>query len=110
MARVVLDVGGGGDRRLGCSCANRAVGPRGTREKDVTLDLARRVRRALGEQGIEAQLTRDSDVNLSLRDRAALCAAEQAEALVGLRFNSDRDRTTQGSAAWVHPSSPPSSQ
>lgn len=40
-------------------------------EKDVTLELARRLRVDLGSHGFIAELVRDSDANLSINDRAA---------------------------------------
>jgi N-acetylmuramoyl-L-alanine amidase len=40
-------------------------------EKDVTLELARRLRVDLGSHGFIAELVRDSDANLSADDRAA---------------------------------------
>ena len=54
VARLVLDPGHGGKD-------TGAVGPGGLKEKDVTLDVARRVAPILGAQGIQVVLTRDDD-------------------------------------------------
>jgi N-acetylmuramoyl-L-alanine amidase len=62
---VVIDAGHGGEDP-------GALGPRGTREKDVTLAIARElaILRASGE--LEVRLTRDRDTLVALRDRALL--------------------------------------
>src|SRR5260370_15282600 len=100
-ASVVLDAGDGGPPAVGGSPPNRAVGPGGTLEKDVALDLARRIRRLLGTRGIASRLTRDGDVNLGLRERAL--AARGADAFVSLHLNGDAHPGVQGSEVWVHP-------
>ncbi|HZX97265.1 MAG TPA: N-acetylmuramoyl-L-alanine amidase [Myxococcales bacterium] len=100
-ASVVIDAGHGGTAAVGGSSSNSSVGPSGTLEKEVTLDLARRVRRLLGARGLASRLTRDGDVNLGLRDRAL--AARGSEVFVSLHLNGDGDPGMQGSEAWVHP-------
>ena len=59
LASAVIDAGHGGGAAIGGSTPNRAVGPAGMLEKDVALDLARRVRRLLAVRGVPARLTRD---------------------------------------------------
>src|SRR5271170_5333902 len=47
-----------------------AIGLRGTHEKDVTLDVAKRMADALaGRPGVTVRLTRDEDVFLPLEER-----------------------------------------
>lgn len=76
---IVLDPGhGGGD--LGTS-----VG--GLYEKDLTLDLARRLRRLLLEQGFSVHLTRDADTRLSLRERARLANDLGADLFLSIHLN-----------------------
>ena len=70
MPIVVIDPGHGGDVEIGGSSANNAEGPSGLLEKTVTLDLALRVRSALNGSTIDVRLTRTTDTNLSLKDRA----------------------------------------
>ena len=71
--RVIIDAGHGGQQPCGRSTAFGARGPGGTLEKDVTLQLARRVAAHLGSI---ASLTRTGDVNLSLADRIGLAREE----------------------------------
>jgi N-acetylmuramoyl-L-alanine amidase len=60
---VVIDAGHGG-------VDPGARGPGGTREKDVTLSVARRLADLLRQDtGLEVRMTRDSDTLIALRDR-----------------------------------------
>ncbi|HEX3104714.1 MAG TPA: N-acetylmuramoyl-L-alanine amidase [Terriglobales bacterium] len=60
-------------------------------EKDVTLALARRLRIDLGTRGFVAELIRDSDVNLSTDDRAAMANAAHPALYVCLHATSEPD-------------------
>jgi len=66
MPHIVLDPGHGGTEPCGNSSPQGGRGPQGTLEKNVTLELARRIARHLGSS---AALTRDGDRNLSLGER-----------------------------------------
>lgn len=99
---ITLDAGHGGDQVVGSSTPNRAVGPGGLREKDVVLDLARRVRDRLSERGYPVQVTRWLDQNLSLADRIAVASAQRAKAFVSLHLNASSDPDEQGCEAWIH--------
>jgi N-acetylmuramoyl-L-alanine amidase len=109
VAIVVIDPGHGGRAPRGGSAANRAVGPRGTLEKDVTLALARRTRDALAARGHRTLLTRDADVNLGLDERAAAAAGARADALLSLHFNHHADPAVQAAETWLHPDAGPGS-
>ncbi len=79
---VVVDPGHGGGS-LG------AVGPRGTREKDVALAIARRVA-ALARQELHARvlLTRDGDREVPLSARVGLANRKRASLFVSIHANS----------------------
>jgi len=47
-------------------------------------------------------LTRDTDVNLGLQDRAVLAKDNQARVFVAIHFNSYHDASAQGTEMWVH--------
>ena len=104
MATIVLDPGHGGDpppTRLGGSSWNNASGPNGTLEKNVTLDVARRTRDVLEQRGHTVVLTRDSDTNLSLRDRAAVAQTRAAPVFVSIHFNGFNN-SVQGTETFAH--------
>lgn len=68
----------------------------GMLEKDLTLDLARRLGVLLAEAGIESTLTRTEDVEVSLADRAAQANAARADLFVSIHVNWLPDRSARG--------------
>jgi len=61
--------------------------PRGTREKDVTLQVGLLLRNELKRRGIGVQMTRTSDTLIALGDRGAFCT-ESCDLFVSLHVNS----------------------
>lgn len=78
---VVLDPGHGGDQE-------GAVSPEGEREKDVALDLARRVADRLRRQGARVIVTRTGDIGVPLANRPAIANAIRADLFVSIHLNS----------------------
>jgi N-acetylmuramoyl-L-alanine amidase len=74
---VMIDPSHGGDDK-GALLGGKLM------EKDVTLGLARELRKELEERGIAARLLRDSDIDLSLERRAELTNQERAAVYVAL--------------------------
>ncbi|HTX42615.1 MAG TPA: N-acetylmuramoyl-L-alanine amidase [Acidobacteriaceae bacterium] len=72
---VVLDAAHGGSD-TGARLQN------GVLEKNITLELERKLRSALGAQGIAVTMTRDADVDLPVLDRAQTANHAQAAACV----------------------------
>jgi N-acetylmuramoyl-L-alanine amidase len=77
---AVVDPGHGGDKE-------GAVGPGGVREKEVALQIARRVVARLRAQGGKALLTRTGDIPVALAQRAALANAVRADLFVSIHLN-----------------------
>lgn len=102
MATVVVDPGHGGTERIGGSSPNNAIGPNGTLEKTLTLDIALRLREHLLGRGHQVEMTRDSDVNLGLRERAAFSKRSGAPVFVSIHFNASNDHSAQGTETFVH--------
>jgi N-acetylmuramoyl-L-alanine amidase len=102
MSTVVVDAGHGGNAIVGNSSNNNATGPSGTKETDIALDIVLRIAEVLHGMGINVLLTRNSDVNLDLKDRAAVAANNNAEAFLSVHFNGSTDPSIQGSETWVH--------
>ncbi|HTB34168.1 MAG TPA: N-acetylmuramoyl-L-alanine amidase [bacterium] len=78
-AVILLDPGHGG--------ADAGVQAEGFKESDFTLDMARRMKPLLEARGLDVELTRDSDVDLSPSARVALANGLQPLALVSLHAN-----------------------
>ncbi|PID60019.1 MAG: hypothetical protein CSB44_11965 [Gammaproteobacteria bacterium] len=79
--RLIIDPGHGGSDP-------GSVAPNGLREKDLTLDIARRVMRYLSEvPEIEVHTTRISDTGMSRQKRVNRIRASQADLMLSLHFN-----------------------
>lgn len=87
--RVILDPGHGGDN-LGTKA------PEGLIEKEVTLDIANRVRSLLEKRSFEVMMTRDGDRSLSLRDRAAFANDRHGDIFVSIHVNWMANRELRG--------------
>lgn len=104
---VVIDPGHGGRVKTGGSSPNNASSPSGEREKDWTLDVARRTRVALlaravaAGRAVEVILTRDSDVNKGLAARANVARSRKARLFLSIHFNGF-DGKVRGVETLVH--------
>src|SRR5437762_5393834 len=87
-AVVVLDPGHGG-QDSGAMCG-------GVLEKDLTLDVARRIDRLLNSEGIATLMTRVGDTYVSLGDRAAFANRARKSILVSIHFNEDNKPVASG--------------
>jgi len=101
---VVLDPGHGGSAKVGGSSSNNASGPNGLLEKDVALDVARRVGVLLGDRATVV-LTRSGDENRSLVDRARIARDADADVFLSIHFNGWTTPDVDGTEAWVAKSS-----
>lgn len=87
--RVVIDAGHGGEN-LGTSSAS------GMAEKDLTLDIAERVRQLITARGFEAVMTRTRDDTLSLQQRAATANGRRGDIFVSIHLNSLAPASAKG--------------
>lgn len=78
--RIVLDPGHGGEN-TGTST------PGGLEEKDLTLDIARRVKANLERYAFDVLMTRDDDESVTLRQRADFANQERADIFVSIHVN-----------------------
>ncbi|MGF1643591.1 MAG: N-acetylmuramoyl-L-alanine amidase [Thiotrichales bacterium] len=79
-----------------------AVGKGGTQEKDVVLQVARKLERLLArERGYKPVLTRDSDVFLPLRERIRRARASQADLFISVHADASPNRMATGSSVYV---------
>jgi len=92
---IAVDAGHGGEDP-------GAIGHGGTREKDVTLAIARALaERINAEAGMHAVLTRDRDELLDLRDRIGRAHAARADLFISVHADSIADRSVTGASVYV---------
>jgi N-acetylmuramoyl-L-alanine amidase len=90
LRHIVLDAGHGGQDP-------GAIGPTGLMEKDVVLDIARRVARLLRSRlNVKVTLTRDDDVFVPLRDRTSFANRERADLFISIHANAHHDIASEG--------------
>lgn len=81
-ARVVIDPGHGGQHE-------GAAGPDGYREKELSLELARKLAAVMEkEAGAKVLLTRDKDLTLALSERVSMANQFRPDLLISLHANS----------------------
>ena len=89
LKRIVIDPGHGGVQ-------TGAVAASGLTEKEVTLDVALRLRRLLADAPFEVLLTRDSDKTLALEKRVDFANSNNADLFVSIHVNWMEPRTIRG--------------
>jgi N-acetylmuramoyl-L-alanine amidase len=87
--KVVIDAGHGGR-----STGTRT--PQGMLEKDLALDIARRLSRLLQEQSFQVVMTRDGDRDVSLKERGAFANRAGADIFVSIHLNWIVNRRSRG--------------
>jgi N-acetylmuramoyl-L-alanine amidase len=93
---IAVDAGHGGEDP-------GAIGSRyRTHEKQVTLEIARRLKRVIDAQpGMRAVLTRSGDYYVGLRKRMALARRHSADLFVSIHADAFRDKRVRGSSVYV---------
>src|SRR5690606_34199169 len=92
---IAIDAGHGGQDP-------GAIGKGGRREKDVTLAIARELARQVdATPGLQAYLTRDSDVFIPLYQRARLAREAGADIFVSVHADAAENRSADGSSVYV---------
>jgi N-acetylmuramoyl-L-alanine amidase len=87
---IVLDAGHGGHDA-------GAVGPTGIQEKEVVLDVTRRVAKKVeAGLGVKVIMSRDSDVFVPLRDRTNFANKQRADLFVSIHANAHPRSVSEG--------------
>ena len=95
LATIVIDAGHGGEDP-------GAIGRRGSREKDITLSIARRLKKLVdAEPNMRALLTRDGDYFLALHTRVAKAQAVKADLLVSIHADAFTRPNVRGSSVFA---------
>lgn len=92
---VAIDAGHGGEDP-------GAIGPKGTREKDVALAIARELKKKIdAEAGMTSVLIRDSDYYVAHRDRFEKARIARSDLFVSIHADAFTDRRVQGSSVYI---------
>lgn len=86
---IIIDAGHGGKDP-------GAIGRSGLREKEVVLDISRRVKKRLEAEGIKVHLTRHGDNFKSLQERTAFASGTKADVFVSIHANASKRRSASG--------------
>jgi N-acetylmuramoyl-L-alanine amidase len=87
--KVVIDAGHGGKDP-------GAIGRSGSQEKDITLDIAKRLRNLLALEGVEVVMTRSTDRFVTLESRADIANNSKADLFLSIHANANRVRGLNG--------------
>ncbi len=89
LKRVVVDPGHGGHDP-------GAIGRTGLKEKDVNLDIAKRLANRLRAQGVEVVMTRTTDKFIPLGSRVHIANDARAELFISIHANASKSRNVSG--------------
>jgi N-acetylmuramoyl-L-alanine amidase len=88
--RIIIDAGHGG-------ADYGAIGLNSTREKEIVLDIAKRLAKLIRKEKIfEAILTRDKDIEASLEDRTRIANSQKGDIFVSIHANASLKRAARG--------------
>ena len=91
---VVIDAGHGG-KDPGC------IGKGGTKEKDVVLAVARKLRSSLKSAGFAVYMTRSDDTYLKLNERAEIAEKRHADLFLSIHANANPSRSVKGFSIYT---------
>lgn len=92
---IAIDAGHGGQDP-------GAIGPGGTREKNVTIAVARKLRTLLNDDPMfKGVLTRDGDYFISVMGRSDVARKQNANFLVSIHADAAPNRSATGASVWV---------
>ena len=91
---IIIDAGHGG-KDPGC------IGRNGTREKDVVLSIAKKLRTKLDASGFKTHMTRTNDTYLKLADRAEFAERKKGDLFISLHANANPNRSVKGFSIYT---------
>lgn len=92
---IAIDAGHGGEDP-------GAIGPGGTREKDVTLAIARKLAQQVDRtSGMRALMIRNDDTFISLRDRVGIARQHNADLFISIHADAFSNPEAHGSSVYT---------
>ncbi|RJQ32412.1 MAG: N-acetylmuramoyl-L-alanine amidase [Peptococcaceae bacterium] len=92
---IAIDPGHGGDDP-------GAIGPTGLKEKEVTMDVAKRTASLLQERGAKVILTRSGDEYVGLHERTEKANRAGAAIFISIHMNANEDASICGTSTYVY--------
>ncbi len=92
---IAIDAGHGGPEP-------GAVGKNGTKEKDITLDVAKRVAKLLESRGAKVIMTRSGDQDVGLYERTDKANKAKAGIFVSIHINAHTDPAIGGTSTYIY--------
>lgn len=92
---IVIDPGHGG-------YDPGAVGKLGTKEKEITLDIAKRVAKLLEARGAKVIMTRTGDKDVGLYERTSMANSAKANIFVSIHINANENTALGGTSTYVY--------
>jgi N-acetylmuramoyl-L-alanine amidase len=90
IGKIVIDPGHGGHD-------TGTIGPSGLREKDLVLDIAKKLKKLIEEKiGGEVVLTRENDTFIPLENRTEIANQHQADLFISIHANSSHNKKVRG--------------
>ena len=92
---IAIDAGHGGEDP-------GSIGPSGTYEKDITLQIAKRLERMIdGEKGMISRMVRRSDYFVNLNTRTSIARKKKADFFVSIHADAFTSPQPNGASVWV---------
>ncbi|WP_411794943.1 N-acetylmuramoyl-L-alanine amidase [Halomonas sp. A29] len=92
---IAIDPGHGGEDP-------GAIGPNGTREKDVVMEISRRLQRLVDDtEGFRAVMIRDGDYYIGLRQRTRIAREQKADFFVSIHADAFNSPRPNGSSVYA---------
>lgn len=91
---IVIDAGHGG-KDPGC------IGKNGTKEKDVVLSVAKKLKTKLDANGFKTYMTRSTDTYLKLAERAEIGEKRKADLFLSLHANANPSASMKGFSIYT---------
>lgn len=99
---IVLDPGHGNLIQPGNWSNPGAVGPRGTAERDVVMDIAQRTKKLLEAEGAKVILTHSGSTTLNQAGRAQVANRAKADVFISIHANASIDPSLAGTATYYY--------
>ncbi len=92
---IAIDPGHGGQD-------SGAIGPKGTKEKDIVLSVAKRLAQLVDQEpGMRSYMTRDNDTFITLRQRIRRARENGADMFISIHADAFHKRSARGSSVYV---------